>query len=85
MPYTVGIFHTKVQLVFDHVLTASGDDGESAYSPRIDFSHPSDRVQVEYNGPIDVNKVADDVVARIHADPEFAVRVAAELGTSPDR
>ena len=42
-------------------------------------------MQVEYNGPIDVNKVADDVVARIHADPEFAVRVAAELGTSPDR
>lgn len=79
VPYTVDIFHTKVQLVFDHVLTAYGDNGESAYSPRIDFSYPSDRVRVEYTGPIDVNKVADDVVARIHADPTFAAQVAQQL------
>ena len=79
VPYTVDIFHTKVQLVFDHVLTAYGDNGESAYSPRIDFSYPSDRVQVEYDRPIDVNKVADDVVARIHADPAFAAQVAQQL------
>lgn len=78
-PYTVDIFHTKVQLVFDHVLTAYGDNGESAYLPRIDFSYPSSRVQVEYDRPIDVNKVADDVVARIHADPDFAAQVAQQL------
>lgn len=71
---------------FDDVSSSSttfaayGDDGESAYSPRIDFSYPSERVQVEYDGPIDVNKVADDVVARIHADPEFAAHVADQLG-----
>lgn len=34
-------------------------------------------------GPIDVDKIADDVVARIHADPAFAARVAAELGADP--
>ena len=79
VPYTVDIFHTKVQLVFDHVLTAYGDNGESAYLPRIDFSYPSSRVQVEYDRPIDVNKVADDVVARIHADPDFAAQVAQQL------
>lgn len=79
VPYTVDIFHTKVQLVFDHVLTAYGDNGESAYTPRIDLSYPSDRVQVEYDRPIDVNKVADDVVARIHADPNFAAQVAQQL------
>ena len=47
--------------------------------PRIDFSYPSSRVQVEYDRPIDVNKVADDVVARIHADPDFAAQVAQQL------
>lgn len=36
-PYTVDIFHTKVQLVCDHVLTANGDNGENAYDPRHDY------------------------------------------------
>jgi hypothetical protein len=30
-----------------------------------------------------VNQIADDLVARIHADPTFAARVAREL-SSPD-
>lgn len=77
-PYTLEIFTSKVQLVFDHVLTAYGDDGESAYTPRADFqwaAHP-----VAYDGPLDVDRIADDVVARIHVDPDFAVRVATQLG-----
>jgi len=80
-PYTVDIFHTKVQLVFDHVLTAYGDNGESAYDQRPDYQFPQD-LKVEYAGPIDVNKIADDVVARIHADPEFAAKVVQQLGAS---
>lgn len=84
-PYTVDIFHTKVQLVFDHVLTAYGDNGESAYSPRVDLICPAKRVQVESDGPIDVNRVADDVVARIGADPEFATQVAEQLQTRATR
>ena len=80
-PYTPDIFQAKVQLVFDHVLTAYGDNGESAYDPRPDYQFPQDLI-VEHAGPIDVNKIADDVVARIHADPEFAARVAAELGAA---
>ncbi|APF41186.1 type I restriction-modification system subunit M N-terminal domain-containing protein [Neomicrococcus aestuarii] len=62
------------------VFLAYGDNGESAYSLRVDYVYPSHGVNVEYNGPIDVNMVADDVVARIHADPEFAARVVAKLG-----
>src|SRR5690606_15219771 len=77
-PYTVDIFHSKVQLVFDHVLTAYGDNGESAYDSRPDLHYPQTR-SVEYTGPLDVNRIADDVVARIHADPEFAAHVAAQL------
>jgi type I restriction enzyme R subunit len=80
-PYTPGIFTTKVQLVFDHVLTAYGDNGESAYDLRPDYQFPQG-LAVEYAGRIDVNKIADDVVARIHADPEFAAQVAAQLGAS---
>ncbi|UPG68379.1 type I restriction endonuclease subunit R [Gordonia hongkongensis] len=78
-PYTVDIFREKVQLVYDHVLSAYGDDGESVYSRRTDFRFPSQNVEIEPAGPIDVNKVADDVVARIHADPIFAAHVAEQL------
>ena len=78
-PYTPDIFTTKVQLVFDHVLTAYGDDGESAYDPRPDVQFASPAVAVEYDAHIDVNKIADDVVARILADPSFAAQVAQQL------
>lgn len=81
-PYTPDTFFNKVQLVYDHVLTAYGDNGESAYDPRPDIQYAR-HVNVEYAGPIDVDKIADDVVARIHADPAFAARVAAELGADP--
>jgi type I restriction enzyme R subunit len=53
-PYTVDIFHAKVQCVFDHVLTAYGDNGESAYDPRPDFQFPQN-LTVELAGPLDVN------------------------------
>ncbi|KQO36516.1 type I restriction endonuclease subunit R [Aeromicrobium sp. Leaf245] len=83
-PYTPEIFGEKVQLVFDHVLTAYGDDGESAYSGTVDhqFTQP---VPIEYDGPVNVDKIADDVVARIHADPEFARHVAEQLGRLPEQ
>jgi type I restriction enzyme R subunit len=77
-PYTPDIFYSKVQLVFDHVLTAYGDNGESAYDMKVDYQL-TQPVHVEYDGPVDVNKIADDVVARIHADPEFARHVAEQL------
>ena len=81
-PYTVDIFQAKVQLVYDHVLTAYGDNGESAYDPR-----PDHQCQQAANidaapanvSQLDVTKIADDVVARIHADPTFAAQVAQQL------
>lgn len=80
VPYTPGIFTSKVQLVFDHVLTAYGDDGESAYSPSVDFQWSGQ--PIAYDGPLDVNRIADDVVARIRIDPDFAAQVAAQLSAS---
>ena len=82
-PYTLDIFSSKVRLVFDHVLTAYGDDGESAYTPRVDFQWPAQSVEYDGpDGPLDVDKIADDVVARIHVDPTFASQVAAQLGAT---
>jgi type I restriction enzyme R subunit len=82
-PYTPDIFTSKVQLVFDHVLTAYGDDGKSAYTAKADaHSSPQSR---EYAGPLDVYKIADDVVARIHDDPVFAAHVAAQLSATDVR
>ncbi|MBY6387325.1 type I restriction endonuclease subunit R [Rhodococcus erythropolis] len=77
-PYTLDIFTSKVHLVYDHVLTAYGDDGDSAYSRRSDISFPQ-RVDVDLTGFLDLNKIADDVVARIRSDPDFAVEVAAQI------
>ena len=82
-PYTLDIFTTKVQLVFDQVLTAYGDNGESAYSLRIDIQQPMG-LDVELAGPLEVNQIADDVVARIHSDPDFAAQVAQQLRGSTE-
>lgn len=82
-PYSPDIFTSKVQLVFDHVLTAYGDDGESAYAPRVDYQWSAQSVEYDgTEGPLDVDKIADDVVARIHDDPIFAAHVAAQLGAT---
>lgn len=81
-PYTVDIFQSKVQLVFDHVLSAYGDNGESAYTPRLDVNFPGVMAGGIGVGPIDVNKIAEDVVERILADPTFAARVARQLRPS---
>ena len=78
-PYTVDIFQSKVQRVFDHILTAYGDNGESIYAPQVDYIHPRHGISVEYGAPIGINKVADDDVARIHAEPSFAAYVAQQL------
>ena len=77
-PYTLDIFTSKVHLVYDHVLAAYGDDGDSAYSRRSDISFPH-RVDVDLTGSLDLNKIADDVVARIRSDPDFAAEVAAQV------
>ncbi|CAN5494188.1 type I restriction endonuclease subunit R [soil metagenome] len=83
-PYTVDVFREKVQLVYDHVLSAYGDDGESVYTRRVDVGFPPQTVESVHLGPIDVAKIADDVVARIHADPTFAEHVARQLMDRPD-
>lgn len=68
--------------MFDHVLTAYGDNGETAYDSRPDFQRRRD-VTVEHTGPLDINRIADDVITRIHTDAAFAAQMAAQLGATP--
>jgi len=77
-PYTKEVFDQKVQLVFDHVLSAYDDAISTAYSRLPEYTRTVGDV-VEYNGPLDVTRIADDVVARIKSDADFAARIAAEL------
>ena len=65
------------------MLTAYGDNGESAYDPRVDIQRPLG-LDVELAGQLDVNQIADDVVARIHSDPDFAAQVARQLRGSAE-
>ncbi len=77
-PYPPDLFDAKVQAVFDHVLTAYGDDQTSVYDeargpvPLVDAVFPAVAV--------DVAEIADQVVDRIRVDAEFAALVAAQLG-----
>jgi len=77
-PYPPELFDIKVQAVFDHVITAYGDDGSSVYA--------SDRVEATTTGggvatltPRDIVSVADSVVERVRTDAEFASLVADRL------
>jgi type I restriction enzyme, R subunit len=72
-PYPPDIFDTKVKAVFDHIITAYGDDGSSVYQ--------GDRVEAATEGAgvatltaPDIASIADSVVERIRTDSEFASR-----------
>ncbi|MGH8961964.1 MAG: type I restriction enzyme endonuclease domain-containing protein, partial [Jatrophihabitantaceae bacterium] len=78
-PYPPEVFDTKVQAVFDHIISAYGDDGSNVYS--------GDRVEAAATGAgvatltaPDLASVADSVVERIRTDAEFASLVAEQLG-----
>jgi type I restriction enzyme R subunit len=78
-PYPPDVFDVKVQAVFDHVITAYGDDGSTVYR--------SDDVEAATSGAgvatltaSDLRSVTDGVVEAIRTDAEFASRVAQALG-----
>ena len=77
-PYPPNLFDAKVQAVFDHVLTAYGDDQTSVYDERRGLAPVLDVAPAAV--PVDVAEIADQVVDRIRVDTEFAALVAAQLG-----
>jgi type I restriction enzyme, R subunit len=77
-PYPPEVFDAKVQAVFDHVLTAYGDDGTSVYEPVEVEAIPAAGVAVLQDQ--DLASITDAVVERIRTDAEFASLVADQLG-----
>lgn len=75
-PYPTAVFDAKVQAVFDHVLSAYGDDDTSVYDDATDQTVGTTATLAEP----DLAAVTDGVVERIRVDAEFAALVAAQLG-----
>ncbi len=83
-PYPPAVFDAKVQQVFDHVISAYGDDGSSVYQVEELTREAATSAAV---ATIDVRTITDQVIERIKVDEEFAALVAAKLGRSdpPER
>jgi type I restriction enzyme R subunit len=75
-PYPPHVFDAKVQAVYDHVITAYGDDGSSVYQGE---TGPSVTGVAVLTAP-DLATITDNVVELIRTDAEFAARIAAQLG-----
>jgi type I restriction enzyme, R subunit len=79
-PYPPEVFDVKVQAVFDHVLTAYGDDGTSVYDRDQIVEQPPHGVAVAVGQEQDLATITDAVVERIRTDAEFASLIAEQLG-----
>ncbi len=80
-PYPPELFDAKVQAIFDHIVTAYGDDGTSAYEPAAVGSAPAPGA-VATMAPPDLDTITAQVVERIKEDAELASKVAAQLGVA---
>jgi type I restriction enzyme R subunit len=78
-PYPPEVFDAKVQAVFDHILTAYGDDGTNVYDiGEVQEIPPSAGVAVLHDQ--DLASMTEAVVERIRTDAEFASLIADQLG-----
>jgi len=80
-PYPPEVFDAKVQAVFDHIVSAYGDDGSSVYAGD-DVAVASGGAGVAVLTAPDLDTIAEGVVERIRVDAEFASRVAEQLGVT---
>ena len=78
-PYPPDLFDAKVQAVFDHIVSAYGDDGSSVYAHH-DVEAPESTSAVAVLADPDLDTVVEGVVERIRVDAEFASMVAQQLG-----
>jgi type I restriction enzyme R subunit len=73
------VFDAKVQAVFDHIVTAYGDDGSSVYRAEEAAGEPT-RTGVAVLTQPDLDAITVGVVERIRVDAQFASMVAEQLG-----
>ena len=78
-PYPPEVFDAKVQAVFDHILSAYGDDGSTVYGGDHEAATTGRAGTAVLTAP-DLDAMTEGVVERIRVDAEFASKVAAQLG-----
>jgi type I restriction enzyme, R subunit len=79
--YPPEVFDAKVQAVFDHIVTAYGDDGSSVYGAEETIGGSSRSAVAVLTEP-DLDTVTASVVERIRVDAQFASLVAEQLGVA---
>lgn len=77
-PYPFDLFNSKVQAVFDHLLSAYGDDGSTVYRGEQVQPAPSGAPVATVELP-DLATMTDEVIELIRTNEEVAARVADEL------
>lgn len=77
-PYPLDLFNSKVQAVFDHFLSAYGDDGSTVYRGETVQPVPSAASVATLELP-DLARMSDEVIEIIRTNEEVAARVAEEL------
>ncbi|MBN7384530.1 HsdR family type I site-specific deoxyribonuclease [Mycobacteroides abscessus subsp. massiliense] len=77
-PYPLDLFNSKVQVVFDHFLSAYGDDGSTVYRGENVQPVPSITAVATLELP-DLARMSDEVIELIRTNEAIAARVAEEL------
>jgi len=77
--YPPELFDAKVQAVFDHIVSAYGDDGSSVYAEEDEFDGTGGGGVAVLTAP-DLQTITESVVERIRVDADFASKVAEQLG-----
>jgi len=80
-PYPPDLFDAKVQAVFDHIVSAYGDDGSSVYRADEAVAGGGAAGVGLLTAP-DLDTITKGVVERIRVDSEFASKVAEQLGVA---
>jgi len=80
-PYPPELFEAKVQAVFDHIVSAYGDDGSSVYEGD-DVVAPTGGAGVAVLTAPDLDTIAQGLVERIRVDAQLASKVAEQLGVN---
>jgi type I restriction enzyme R subunit len=80
-PYPPEVFDAKVQAIFDHIVSAYGDDGSSVYSTGREPAAGRATGGAVLTEP-DLETITSAVVERIRVDAEFAALVAQQLGVA---
>jgi type I restriction enzyme R subunit len=79
-PYPPELFDSKVQAIFDHLVSAYGDDGATVYDAQGEEPPPGQGVVPASISEVELGSLTDDVIERIRNDARFAAIVAGMYG-----